>query len=57
MAGCEFAVFEVEKDCFGWDQGKSVWAEDFLLVQKRNSCGQRKNACAKEVFVRKNDFE
>ena len=43
----------MEKDCFGWEQGKFVWAENFLLVKKRNFCGQRKNACAKEVFVRK----
>ena len=27
--------------------------KNFLLVKKRNFCGQRENACAKEVFVRK----
>ena len=43
----------MEKDCFGWEQGKFVWAENFLLVKKRNFCGQRRKACAKEVFVRK----
>ena len=30
-----------------------VQKKDFWFVKKRNFCGQREKACAKEVFVRK----
>ena len=35
MAGCEFAVVEVKKNCFGWRYGK------FLEKEKLLACGNK----------------